>query len=111
MRLQRIEKPLASFAQKVLEKITIQDLIVFGSYAYGKPRLDSDIDVLVVSNDFNNLDEDKRLDILYNAARVVEDKEIQPWALTPQELGQAEKHSLMAIARDKGIKVNLAGLI
>lgn len=37
-------------AQKVAENFHPQKIILFGSYAYGKPTSDSDIDLLVVMN-------------------------------------------------------------
>ena len=36
------------FCQKVVEKFQPDKIILFGSYAYGEPTLDSDIDLLVV---------------------------------------------------------------
>lgn len=36
---------------EILEPFGIDKLILFGSYAYGNPNLDSDIDLLVVTKD------------------------------------------------------------
>ena len=36
------------FCQEVVEKFQPDKIILFGSYAYGEPTLDSDIDLLVV---------------------------------------------------------------
>lgn len=42
------------YLKKVVEKITInfnpEKIILFGSYAYGHPTIDSDIDLLIVMN-------------------------------------------------------------
>lgn len=38
----------------VREKLPIKYVVLFGSYAYGSPRLDSDIDVAVVVNRVSN---------------------------------------------------------
>jgi predicted nucleotidyltransferase len=36
------------FAKQVAERFHPQKIILFGSYAYGKPHRDSDVDILVV---------------------------------------------------------------
>lgn len=55
--------------RRSLEKngITIKKLILFGSYASGSQHDGSDIDVVVVSDDFNNLGYWQRIDILSHA--------------------------------------------
>jgi len=37
-------------AREVAEKFHPERIVLFGSYAYGKPTIDSDIDLLVVMN-------------------------------------------------------------
>lgn len=37
-----------AFCEEVVEKFRPEKIILFGSYAYGEPTLDSDIDLLVV---------------------------------------------------------------
>ena len=36
--------------------VSVEKIVVFGSYARGKPRRDSDIDVIIVSKDFRGKD-------------------------------------------------------
>ena len=38
-------------ANKLTNNFNIRNVILFGSYAYGKPNIDSDIDLLVILND------------------------------------------------------------
>ncbi|MEA2005563.1 MAG: nucleotidyltransferase domain-containing protein [Acidobacteriota bacterium] len=45
-------------------KIHVKRIIIFGSYATGKEKKDSDIDVIVISNDFNGMNIFRRLEIL-----------------------------------------------
>lgn len=40
---------IQSFAQRVGEEFSPQRVILFGSYAYGQPTLDSDVDLLVIT--------------------------------------------------------------
>ena len=42
---------LAKLILKKLKKINLYRIILFGSYAYGNPTNDSDIDLLIVTND------------------------------------------------------------
>src|SRR5437660_5979499 len=45
------------FARQVAERFRPDKIILFGSYAYGKPHADSDVDVLVVMAARNPLDQ------------------------------------------------------
>ena len=41
---------IKQFSQAVAQKFRPQRIILFGSYAYGKPTEDSDVDLLVIMN-------------------------------------------------------------
>lgn len=41
-------REISAFARKVAKQFNPNKIILFGSYAYGKPTEDSDVDVLVV---------------------------------------------------------------
>ncbi len=43
-----IEKPLGEVTDMIVEAFDPQQIILFGSYAYGNPTSDSDIDLLVI---------------------------------------------------------------
>src|SRR5438128_9170916 len=45
------------FARQVAERFQPEKIILFGSYAYGRPHADSDVDVLVVMPARNQLDQ------------------------------------------------------
>ena len=45
---------IQSCAQEVAEKFHPDKIVLFGSYAYGQPTNDSDIDLLVVMNHIGN---------------------------------------------------------
>ncbi|MCC6300635.1 MAG: nucleotidyltransferase domain-containing protein [Anaerolineales bacterium] len=42
------QKDISSFAQRVVRRFNPDKIILFGSYAYGEPTRDSDVDILVV---------------------------------------------------------------
>jgi predicted nucleotidyltransferase len=42
------QRTISSFARRVARQFNPQKIILFGSYAYGKPTADSDVDMLVI---------------------------------------------------------------
>jgi predicted nucleotidyltransferase len=46
-----ILKELDSVVDKIKNKISVNKIILFGSYAEGSPRIDSDIDLCVITDD------------------------------------------------------------
>lgn len=65
-------------------------IILFGSYAKGNPREDSDIDLIVISNDFEHLNLRERLETLGLAAgRVFEP--IEALGYTEEEIRKSSK--------------------
>src|ERR1700674_1897008 len=49
------------FARQVAERFDPDKIILFGSYAYGTPHADSDVDILVVMPARNQLDQAYRI--------------------------------------------------
>ncbi len=43
-------KVIREIAKRIAEKFEVDKIILFGSYAYGKPKRTSDVDMLVVMN-------------------------------------------------------------
>ena len=76
--------------------IDSQKIILYGSYAKGNPREDSDIDLIVISDDFKDMNLRERLEILGIAAgRVFEP--IEALGYTPKEIKQKKETFLEAI--------------
>jgi uncharacterized protein len=107
MDVNQINQPLNQFVTKASKSIKVEEVIVFGSYLEGNATQDSDIDVVVVSDDFESLDDDQRLDLLYESADDIEPI-VHAWAFTKEELSKASKLTVWGYARDKGIRF-LAG--
>lgn len=42
------QRMISSFARQVARQFNPEKIILFGSYAYGKPTADSDLDILVI---------------------------------------------------------------
>lgn len=81
-----LERVIKSF-QRELKKMGIRSerVVVFGSYAHGTAREDSDIDLFIVSRDWEAYNLRERLEILgVAAARILEP--IQAQGITPHEI-------------------------
>lgn len=51
------------FARQVAERFDPDKIILFGSYAYGKPHADSDVDILVIMPARNQIDQAVRISL------------------------------------------------
>ncbi len=51
------------FARQVAERFRPEKIILFGSYAYGTPHADSDVDILVVMPARNQLDQAVKIEL------------------------------------------------
>ena len=95
----KTEREIAEIIKKYrneVEKLGVrpQKIILFGSYAGGTPREDSDIDVIVVAEDFKKMNLRERLELLGLAAgRVFEP--IEALGYTQEELESRRKESFL----------------
>lgn len=96
VKTEREIKDIISAFKKEIEKLGVspQKIILFGSYAGGTPREDSDIDVIVIANDFKNMNLRERLELLGIAAgRVFEP--IEALGYTQEELESRKKETFL----------------
>ena len=81
----RIQKIIAEVVEKIKEEYKPEKIILYGSYAYGKPTEDSDIDLFIVKE--TDKDRIKRYvevsELIYKHGRHIS---IQPNVYTPEEL-------------------------
>jgi uncharacterized protein len=96
-RKQEINRIIEKF-KKELEKHNIhpERIILYGSYAKGNAREDSDIDLVVVSSDFENMNLRERLEILGLVAGYIFEP-IEALGYTPQEVSEKKETFLEAI--------------
>ncbi len=71
------------------QKVRPQKIVLFGSYSTGTQREGSDIDLVVISDDFAGKDYWERIDILSTAIYTVF-APIEATAMTPQEWESGE---------------------
>lgn len=85
--------------QLIVMGVRPERLILFGSQAHGTGEAWSDIDLVVVSQDFADKDLRERLELLgVAAARILEP--IEAFGVTPEEWGRGEWTFLKEAARD-----------
>jgi predicted nucleotidyltransferase len=99
-----ITRRLTGFRKALATQIQVAELIVFGSHLEGNATEDSDIDVIVVSDDFVGMTENERLDILEDAAGL-EEPLIHAWGFTRREIEQAGELTTLGYARAAGLRV------
>lgn len=83
----KTSKLIKSMTKKIREGYKPDKIILFGSYAYGKPRKDSDIDLLIIKRtNARHLDRSVRIrEILKEENRFVA---IEPIVYTPEEISR-----------------------
>ncbi len=85
MSSQEIETLIQGLLQKLLAQYQPQKVILYGSYAYGNPRPNSDIDLLIIKET-----SDRFIDRWTTVLHILSDPKrrvpIEPLVLTPQEV-------------------------
>lgn len=103
----QIKKIVVAFVKR-LEKeagLPVEEVFLFGSYAWGKPTTKSDLDLAVISQKFHRIDVIKRLMILSDIVRRVYpdlDIEIDVVGFTREEIKNAGYFELASAIRDNG---------
>jgi len=92
------------FAELARNGIPVAKGILFGSYARGEQRRESDIDVLVVSPLFDHHKDSDLLDMLWRVRRHA-DMRIEPIAVGVHEFEEDDESPLIGVARREGIRV------
>jgi len=86
----RVQQLISNLVQRIVSGYRPERIILFGSYAYGRPDEDSDIDLLIIK-ETSERPIDRRVTvrrIAYDASRGIP---ISPLVLTPSELAQRLK--------------------
>lgn len=98
-----LDRFMGQFIERAQKSISVQKIVLFGSYAYGEPHDGSDIDLLVVSKDFKGMDQVERVRLLMGIARQLDAMvDIEVLGFTPQEFASISPLSTLSIAKTKG---------
>lgn len=98
------QKIVNHYIDTLKEKIKVEGVFLFGSYAYGAPTKHSDVDLAVISSNFNRKNFDERLDFLADARdKIACQIAMDIVGYTPKEFSDIEKYSaIMAYAKKYG---------
>lgn len=102
----KIRPVLKQFKRNLADTVPDATFLVWGSYADGTNDDWSDLDVVVVSNNFSSLNTSQRNKLLFKHSLLM-DIDIDPWGATPQELATAPVCTYIGLARETGIWVEV----
>ena len=101
-----IKNIVLNYVKELQSRIPVEKIILFGSYAYGKPTKASDIDIAVVSEKFKKMDDIKRIMLLSDYSRRIKcSVDIDPIGFTEDELEQADSFEIGGEIAEKGIVI------
>ena len=96
---------IAHYLAFVGRHVRIERAFLYGSYAYGIPRVRSDVDLVVLSWDFAQMEYRRRQEQLAIWAWQAGVGDIEALGLTPEEFDAAGDLSVLGEVREKGIVV------
>ncbi len=99
-----IEEVLHDYIAKLSKEINIVSAILFGSYARGNWRSDSDIDIAVFSDSFSNMDRTQAIAFLSDKS-LQYGIDIQPLAFDEKDFRNDNKNPFIAEIMTTGIKI------
>ncbi len=97
-------KEIKSFIRSLSKEITIKEVILFGSRARGDEEDESDIDLMIISDDFEGVGYFKRMYIMYRywKARIP----IDFMCYTSKEFNALKQRvSIVSVALQEGISI------
>ena len=97
----RIMESIKKYIEKISQYYKIEAIILFGSYAKGTENEDSDIDIAIISSDFNDIIEDgaKLIGLTWKI-----DTRIEPHPITTEDYKKISNPFVREVV-DTGIKV------
>lgn len=88
-------------AEVLSRSIKVDRLILFGSYAYGRPREESDFDIAVISDDLGRIGMLERMGLFSKAALEI-DRRVELKGFDRKEFQKASKGSMAELIRRRG---------
>lgn len=96
--VEEIAKEVSEFLSSYIK---INNLIIYGSYAYGSPRQDSDFDIAVISADFKKMNILEKMDLFAKTA-LATDSRVEIKGFSKEEFLHPEEGSLLEIIKRNG---------
>lgn len=89
-----LKKSIFKYVNSVAKKFPITQVILFGSYAHGKPEKYSDIDLAIFSPKFSDKSHLKDVNFLWLEAAKI-DPRIEPLPFSASEIEEADPRSFL----------------
>jgi predicted nucleotidyltransferase len=103
---ERRKRELARFLKRLKRELGVVEVYIFGSRAYGNPLLESDLDMIVVSEEFGKRSFIENMELLSRMWDGSFTVEMFPY--TPEQLRKyAERKTVVSEALRKGIRIRL----
>jgi len=96
--LKQLAKEVAEY---LVEYIHVDRIVLFGSYLNGSPREDSDIDMVIVSRDFEKMSMLEKMDLLARASMAV-DSRVELIGFPQKDYLNPSPVSLLAVIKKTG---------
>lgn len=100
-----LTRRLAHYLAFIGQYIRVERAFLYGSYAYSVPRSRSDVDLVVLSRDFAQMERRRRHEQLAIWAWQAGVGDIEALGLTPEEFEAASDLSLLGEVREKGLVI------
>lgn len=103
---QRIENIIKEYLAELSEKgLVVSQAILYGSYAKGTATSESDIDLLLVSPQFD-IDEDKYVPKVW-ISKIRNENHIEPFMVGEKRFAEDNVSTILEAARTEGIQITL----
>lgn len=100
-----VKKVISAYLKCFPFGIRVNSVLLFGSHATGKTRENSDIDLVIISPDFKEIDFIKRMEMLscFRQAEITRSVPMDIIGYTPKEFAEIDKESvIMKQAKKEG---------
>lgn len=105
MDIQAVQPAVKQYIEAVAKLIHVQEALLYGSLVEGKQSQTSDVDLLVLSDDFLSMDADERSKLLYRAS-VGFPYDLHVYGVTQNELTSASPLTTLGqIRQEKTIRI------
>lgn len=104
-RRDEIKNIVRDFVNRLEKEIPVEKVIVFGSYAHGKPNRASDLDLAVISPSFKRMPHIKRIMFLSAISRYVKTPrliDIDPLGFTEEDIRNSDYFGLVGEISENG---------
>jgi predicted nucleotidyltransferase len=103
---ERRKRELVRFLKRLKRELGVVEVYIFGSRVYGNPLLESDLDMIVVSEEFGKRSFIENMELLSRMWDGSFTLEMFPY--TPEQLRRyAERKTVVSEALRKGIRIRL----